>query len=381
MNISHLKKILYDRITNANSKLNSLDISINFYKEIILDLENGKLNVRGKNFLEDKYQFYLTKENLMRGINVLNNDLFILEEQKRIEKAKLKNLTLALSSLKYKQILSPSLMDYIKDILLEEKLSEVEIINIFEKIKIHNSKCQDKTNRISGNDLFLILNMLNQGYEDIVIKDHAKKEKLEMVAKKCLALIEGNPLTKVTEVLNIEEVYNAKDARYIYSLMLKHYQNEIIALVEVLKNPEFYFNIAILQDIKDDYKILYQKYMYVRNLLDNLKDDIYEKETEEVSLDEEETINLYYSTNSYDPNKCYFINDLMALREESLQSVLDLINDFKNGKKSRIKMLSGYHGLFELKSDQIRIVLKLMDNQNYSVMGVFIKKADNDMLN
>ena len=59
MNITNLKKILYDRITNANSKLNSLDISINFYKEIILDLENGKLNVRGKNFLEDKYQFYL----------------------------------------------------------------------------------------------------------------------------------------------------------------------------------------------------------------------------------------------------------------------------------------------------------------------------------
>ena len=37
MNISHLKKILYDRITNANYKLYSLDISINFYKEIILD--------------------------------------------------------------------------------------------------------------------------------------------------------------------------------------------------------------------------------------------------------------------------------------------------------------------------------------------------------
>ena len=168
--------------------------------------------------------------------------------------------------------------------------------------------------------------------------------------------------------------------------MLKYYQNRIFDLINILKDKEFYFSISTLQSIKEEYKELYQKYMYIRTQLDSLT------ETKNVEIDypcEEQGkeaqitigggVSLYYSTNSKEPEKCYFVRDLMNIREEAYETILDLIEAFKRGNNVNTKYLSTNSNFIELKKDQIRIVLKPLGNNNYSVMGAFIKKSTNDI--
>ena len=87
------------------------------------------------------------------------------------------------------------------------------------------------------------------------------------------------------------------------------------------------------------------------------------------------TNKLYYATNSAEPEKSYFYRDLTAIREESLNKIWQMLIAFKNGDKQNVKHIN--NGYIELKHDQIRIIIKLLGNNNYSVEGVFIKKSDN----
>ena len=54
------------------------------------------------------------------------------------------------------------------------------------------------------------------------------------------------------------------------------------------------------------------------------------------------------------------------------------MDDFKKGIMTKVKPLSFNQRFIEIKDDQIRIVFKPLGNNNYSVMGAFIKKDDND---
>ena len=69
----------------------------------------------------------------------------------------------------------------------------------------------------------------------------------------------------------------------------------------------------------------------------------------------------------------------MNIREEAYETILDLIETFKQGNNVNTKYLSTNSNFIELKKDQIRIVLKPLGNNNYSVMGAFIKKSTNDI--
>lgn len=69
---------------------------------------------------------------------------------------------------------------------------------------------------------------------------------------------------------------------------------------------------------------------------------------------------------------------------EYYNTVLELISNFVSGKnaKGEVKHLKNNGklvGFMELKYDQVRIVFKHIKNNIYNVVGVFAKKANNDM--
>ena len=69
---------------------------------------------------------------------------------------------------------------------------------------------------------------------------------------------------------------------------------------------------------------------------------------------------------------------------EYYNTVLELINNFINGQSANgevkhLKKDGNSVGFMELRSDQVRIVFKHIKNNIYNVVGVFAKKANNDM--
>ena len=162
-------------------------------------------------------------------------------------------------------------MIFIKNRLLKEKLSDIDIIKTMEFIKIHNSKCHiNNFKSLSSSDLYLVLNMINSGYEEIKIEP-IYSEKLENAIKSTINAIESNLIFKEQE--------------YVLKRVLKYYQDEIYALITLLKDKEAYFNISTLQSIKEEYKVLYQKYMFIRKKIDDIA--LNKKEIQNIKLDTE----------------------------------------------------------------------------------------------
>ena len=69
---------------------------------------------------------------------------------------------------------------------------------------------------------------------------------------------------------------------------------------------------------------------------------------------------------------------------EYYDTVLELINNFINGQSANgevkhLKKDGNSVGFMELRSDQVRIVFKHIKDNIYNVVGVFAKKANNDM--
>ena len=69
---------------------------------------------------------------------------------------------------------------------------------------------------------------------------------------------------------------------------------------------------------------------------------------------------------------------------EDYEIIFDLINKFKDGtlgnkKIKTIKVGSKSQGHIEMKDDQVRDILKRVKDNIYCVLGVLIKKADNEM--
>lgn len=127
-----------------------------------------------------------------------------------------------------------------------------------------------------------------------------------------------------------------------------YYQNKIYDNLEAVKSENFYLNNEVVNMVKEDYYNAYERYMLVRERYNNLFSKIEILNTDEVK---EDKYKIYYSSNSIDPEKCYFIRDLKDIREESLDKILSMINEYKKGNETKLKTLVGKHGCFELKDD------------------------------
>lgn len=382
MNLKELKNyfdiVIIDKY---NKEIDYLNEQIFLYKQIIEDLEQNKISKIAQKVIYEKYRYELTKYNTQIFLKTIKTDLNILKRRLSIYIEKRKKCRLVVNCLEYKQIIYNYLMDFIKEELSKENIVGVELIKTFEEIKKHNLMIRfDK--KISTYDLSQVSNMLNMGFEDIEIKYIEVTPKVQQQIKQIINLLDSNSFTSVMASWELQ-YFSLEEQDYILKVVLKHYQDKIEDLINILKDEEFYFDIETLKTIKKEYQVYLERYLFVRNNLDNIKENKEENNIDNTNYLEPlveitQANNLYYATNEIEPEKSYFVRDLLKIREESLESILELINDFKNGDISKIKYLNNDMRLLELKDDQIRIILKRIDSNNYSVQGVFIKKKDSD---
>lgn len=389
MNLKEVSDLFREKATKYQYDINSLEKEISFYERLVNDLENKHLSLATQKLLYEKYRLKLTKDNAQIMLETLKTDLFVIKEKSKIVKEKHKLSCFAVHALSYKQIALPFLIKFINDELRKSNVSEFELIKINEKIKIHNANVKhNQNNALLGADLHLIINMLNQGYEEIESVKNKNADKLNAIVEKLNVIIDNDDLASIKDNFNLDEmygnVYNNKDFKYIYIEILRHIQSKIYELISMLKQEEYYFDVETLKIIKEEYKDFYNKYMFIRERIDAVNVEIAIDESIEPDDDEEpledvsdvDYYKLYYASNSIDPTKSYIMRDLDSLREESLEKIWDLLNKFKHKQNLIIRRL-GVSNYIEIKDDQIRIVLKPLKGGNYSVEGVFIKKSNN----
>ena len=136
-------------------------------------------------------------------------------------------------------------------------------------------------------------------------------------------------------------------------------------------------------------KIIIQNYLVVRDYYNKYNEVVIDEE--DIALTDEEIQDelqgekkLIFSTSLVNPTKAKIIGDMDNVPYEYYDTALELINNFINGQSANgeVKHLKNNRkliGFMELKYDQVRIVFKHIKDNIYNVVGVFAKKANNDM--
>ena len=270
---------------------------------------------------------------------------------------------------------------------------ELTLINI---IELHNRKTITEKNKNKKEAEFVdtlvneVPNIINAGFQEhdkIEVNDE-RKVSLDKLIKEILSYIELLDREESLECLKRYQSFNLEDNEYSYIIVgiLNAYLDELLSHYQLLTDKEIYRNHKDRMDVIKDYYHKLDKYIALLkyyNKLNNyaVKD---EEETPEMStLELGKTKELIYA-HTYSSDKVKIISDLKLVPHEYYQTIIYLLNDFINNKISKkdIKPLTKNGNItqfIELKYDQIRIVLKHLKDNIYCVMGIGVKKSDNDV--
>lgn len=264
MHLIDVQNLFYNDNLYYKSEINYLNKQIELYKRALSDLENKKVSQIVKDLIYEKYHIS-NNRNIDILYGILKNDLFTLEKRLELINKKYSMSLSIYNAIKYRQTITPDMIAAIKEKLIEEKVKDVDLIKIMELINVRNGHVLvNEEKAIFSEDLFLVLNMLNSGFEEIDVTTNTDESLDEEITK----IINELDSTNIT-TLDLSK-YKKEEQIYIYKRLLVFYQDKIYNLIEVLKNKEYYFDIELLQQIKDEYKETYAIYIFIRNELDAL---------------------------------------------------------------------------------------------------------------
>ncbi len=264
MHLIDVQNLFCNDISYYKKEISYLNKQIELYKRALSDLENKKVSQIVKDLIYEKYHISNNRNiDVLHGI--LKNDLFTLEKRLELINKKYSMSLSIYNAIKYRQIITPDMINAIKEKLIEEKVKDADLIKIMELINVRNGNILvNEKNAIFSEDLFLVINMLNSGFEEIDVTMNTDESLDEEITK----IINELDSTNIT-TLDLSK-YKKEEQIYIYKRLLVFYQDKIYNLIEVLKNKEYYFDIELLQQIKDEYKETYAIYIFIRNELDAL---------------------------------------------------------------------------------------------------------------
>lgn len=278
MHLIDVQNLFCNDISYYKREISYLTYQISLYKKALVDLENKKVSQIVKDLIYEKYHISNNKNiDVLHGI--LKNDLFTLEKRLELINKKYSMSLSIYNAIKYRQEITPNMINVIKEKLSEEKVKDADLIKIMELIKVRNGHVLvNEKDAIFSEDLFLVLNMLNSGFEEIDVSINTE-ESLEEVLSNIINMLDSANIV----TLDFSK-YKKEEQVYLYKRLLLFYQDKIYNLIEVLKNKDYYFDIDLLKQIKDEYKETYAIYIFIRNKLDAL--NLEEKDAVLINLEQ-----------------------------------------------------------------------------------------------
>ena len=309
-----------------------------------------------------------------------------------------------IGSLKYQSKISDARNDVtnIKRIISYYEMSGIisnrEELLLINEIEMHNRKVaakygdtqeQDYTDYLY-NEMPNIISIGFQEHDEFKI-DEERKQSLNKMKKELINTIDYIDTDMILEMIETYKQYNLteKDYLYLITALLNEYFDELITLYELLVDKDTYTHRKNRVQIIKHYYSTLDKYLLIKNYYEdllNIKESlILEEVPEEIDLEPKDQKVLIYSHSNVNINKSRLISDMSDMPEEYYETVYTLLDEFKNGTITRkeIKPLSNSNkvkGHIELRYDQVRIVLKHIQDNIYAVLGTFAKKADNDVV-
>lgn len=268
-------------------------------------------------------------------------------------------------------------------------INDIDLYNRILATQKSGNKDEEKNTKNIYNE---IPNILNAGYEVISEPevDIERKASLDRFTNQIINTLKYTEKDKIIELLDSYKKYDLENNEYNYIIVkiLNNYNSELIIYYQLLLEKDTHALRSNIKEIIKDYYINLNKYLIVRDFYNKINDFIIDEEEEDELTPEEinelkVTKRFIYSASPSNPTNAKIIKDIDDVPKEYYDTVLDLINKFKDGTiaKKEYKKLTNNKRLIrfsELKRDQVRIVLKHIKDNIYNIMGVFVKKNNND---
>ena len=278
--------------------------------------------------------------------------------------------------------------------------SERQTILLLEAIRKHNIEChkKEKNEFVDFTQANETVDMLTSGYEYIRIPDveSDRKDAIDFYCKIIDKVIkESNSNSSSTSVHILEYLpryegnlvfsdnYSKEEFDYFVLSLLKQIQDNLYLYASYMSNEFVYKDKFERNDVRADYYKYLKVYLLVRDYYDKQVKE-YEKveEIDDNSVDSMPDVYKFsFTSRGYEHEKTYFESDLKSVSKDLYSRITKHLTYFKKNMlpKSYFKSLGELgNGFYEIKDDQVRIVYRHIKENEYAIMGVFVKKDDND---
>lgn len=279
-------------------------------------------------------------------------------------------------------------------------ITNKELVLLINEIETYNRRLITKTNTYSSETekdytdkkYNEIINIMKAGFIDIpeveILPD--RKPALDKMVREITQYISYQDTLEITKDIEKYRNYNVEDNEYNYILvkLLEHYNEELLGLQELLKDPDVFLRYKDRLEIIKSYYINLDIYLIILKYYDKINEI---KETDEFDSETPDDITnensqphrrLIYATSPTNIKKARLISDMDDIPKEYYEKIGELLVDFKSRKRDKkiIKYLDDKSGKTnqELKDDQVRIIIKRIKDDIYVVTGAFVKKDNND---
>lgn len=339
-------------------------------------------------------------EEFQNKLDSLNNFKKWLEEKKlkyeieleEIEKNNKDKITKILSYLKYNQNIFNDDLKFIYDFLYSKKVNSIEILHILEAIKKNNVIVQKEM----YNKKYLkykdkVVELLDIGFEHFpkIEVDENKEKEIEIKANAIInswlaCFLSDQTINFDLENFKFDErIYSLNEYKAFYHMIMNKIQNRILEQKNLILDKDFYFDKEIRMNILTEYNRLLKIYLDSRKFFDEqiIEYELRQEEMKSLNQTDEIKNHLLFVKRSDDT---FFEKDLKNIPCEFLEKTFGLLRDYSNDTlpsayKKQFTDHKKFENFFELKNDQIRIVLSHICENYYAVEGVGVKKDNIDI--
>ena len=331
--------------------------------------------------LEDEYHKTLKKLNdlvnkIIKEYEVLNNKCVTYKQEVDSLKDKAYISRGILYRLNTKMFLNPYQIEEVKKLFVEFEIPEAEQIIILEYINHHNISCKFKNPKLS----FTTIKMMEDDFElydteELIDKDI--KSKLDEWGNSVFNTILTDDEIDLIMFLDEMTSWMSEDMKeYAVKCVLNKFLNALRECKENMMSDNNYDDIEIRKLIIMEYNSYYYKYLRLKRYYDIMT--LKEENIDENINDVIEENHLFFAISN---DKSYVEKDILDIPKEYYQRVKKLLEGFKYGTLSEHNIenfvsnskLKGYR---KLKEDQIRIVYRPLNSNNYLILGIMLKKSD-----
>lgn len=273
-------------------------------------------------------------------------------------------------------------------------ISNKEEILLLNEIELYNRKIASKYGAKEEQEYTEQLynelpNILNIGFQELDEVEVAleRKTTLDSFVKEIKNLTSVIDKEQIIELFEMYKKYNLEDREYNYIILqiLQDFLEELLTIYVLLLDKEYNSKRRQRIELIKDYYNLLEKYSIIMNYYNEITEYVSEElfEVDESLQIQSEERRLIYSRSTQNITNAKILSDMRNFPYENYEKIEQLIFQFKEGSlgSKKIKTIhkgNKSDGHIELKDDDIRIVLRRVKENIYCVLGVFIKKANND---